>query len=234
MSGFGGASNASFADADADAGRNGDGNEGSKDKKEEDQQQQQQQQHASNALLSLTERARQLKIREAVTTARKLQNRNAIKGADHKFWSTQPVPKGTGGAGGDEGVESSTKKGPLRHQTVEGTRKEPYPLPPGFNWCELDVNDEEVLDSVYKLLNRNYVEDDDNMFRFDYSKPFLKWAICPPGFKKELHLGVQATASKKLMGVITAIPQGMIIEGARAEMVEINFLCVHKKLRSKR
>jgi glycylpeptide N-tetradecanoyltransferase len=30
-------------------------------------------------------------------------------------------------------------------------------------------------------LNENYVEDDDNMFRFDYSPDFLRWALQPPG-----------------------------------------------------
>lgn len=38
---------------------------------------------------------------------------------------------------------------------------------------------------VYTLLSENYVEDDDNMFRFDYSKEFLRWALTPPGTKKE-------------------------------------------------
>lgn len=31
------------------------------------------------------------------------------------------------------------------------------------------------LKELYTLLNENYVEDDDNMFRFDYSPNFLKW-----------------------------------------------------------
>ena len=31
------------------------------------------------------------------------------------------------------------------------------------------------LKELYTLLNENYVEDDDNMFRFDYSPEFLKW-----------------------------------------------------------
>ena len=29
------------------------------------------------------------------------------------------------------------------------------------------------------LLNENYVEDDDAMFRFDYSMRFLTWALTP-------------------------------------------------------
>lgn len=31
------------------------------------------------------------------------------------------------------------------------------------------------LKELYTLLNENYVEDDENMFRFDYSPNFLKW-----------------------------------------------------------
>lgn len=31
------------------------------------------------------------------------------------------------------------------------------------------------LKELYLLLNENYVEDDDSMFRFDYPPEFLKW-----------------------------------------------------------
>ena len=47
-------------------------------------------------------------------------------------------------------------------------------MPPGFEWSQLDVTKSEQLEEMYTLLNENYVEDDDNMFRFDYSIPFLQ------------------------------------------------------------
>ena len=47
-------------------------------------------------------------------------------------------------------------------------RQEPYSLPDGFKWDTLQLDDPLVLKEVYVLLNENYVEDDDNMFRFDY------------------------------------------------------------------
>lgn len=34
-----------------------------------------------------------------------------------------------------------------------------------FEWCECDMRESVEVDEVYKLLNLNYVEDDDNMFR---------------------------------------------------------------------
>lgn len=55
-------------------------------------------------------------------------------------------------------------------------------------------------------MNENYVEDDDNMFRFDYSPDFLKWALQPPGYLKLWHAGVRVTKNKKLVGFISASP----------------------------
>lgn len=146
----------------------------------------------------------------------------------HDFWDTQPVPR-------LNEVVSSEISGPIDAQkTVDDIRKNPYNLPDGYEWCETDVNDEKTLSEVYELLNQNYVEDDDNMFRFDYSKEFLKWATCPPGYLKQWHIGVRISKNKKLMGFITAIPALISIYDKVVKMVEINFLCVHKVLRDKR
>jgi len=87
---------------------------------------------------------------------------------------------------------------------------------------------------VYTLLNENYVEDDDSMFRFDYSVPFLRWALTPPGYLDVWHLGVRVKSNNKLVGIITGIPASIKVNDDLVPMAEINFLCVHKKLRSKR
>ncbi|XP_045155403.1 glycylpeptide N-tetradecanoyltransferase 1 [Echinops telfairi] len=96
--------------------------------------------------------------------------------------------------------------------------------------CLLSVQ----LKELYTLLNENYVEDDDNMFRFDYSPEFLLWALRPPGWLPQWHCGVRVVSSRKLVGFISAIPANIHIYDTEKKMVEINFLCVHKKLRSKR
>ncbi|XP_037795690.1 glycylpeptide N-tetradecanoyltransferase-like [Penaeus monodon] len=90
------------------------------------------------------------------------------------------------------------------------------------------------LQNLYNLLNENYVEDDDNMFRFDYSKEFLRWALMPPSWKPQWHVGVRVTKSNRLVGFISAVPAHIRIYDHTQAMVEINFLCVHKKLRAKR
>lgn len=56
----------------------------------------------------------------------------------------------------------------------------------------------------------------------------------PPGWQKEWHVGLRVTKTRKLLAFIGAIPCNIRIRDKTIEMVEINFLCVHKQLRSKR
>ncbi|MEQ2184525.1 Glycylpeptide N-tetradecanoyltransferase 2 [Goodea atripinnis] len=142
----------------------------------------------------------------------------------YQFWDTQPVPKLN---------EVVTSHGPIEADK-ENIRQEPYSLPQGFMWDTLDLSNADVLKELYTLLNENYVEDDDNMFRFDYSPNFLKWALRPPGWLPQWHCGVRVSSNKKLVGFISAMPADIRVYDTIKKMVEINFLCVHKKLRSKR
>ncbi|XP_071512932.1 glycylpeptide N-tetradecanoyltransferase isoform X3 [Panulirus ornatus] len=156
---------------------------------------------------------------------RKLQLQNQ---REFQFWNTQPVPKISEDIGEDvnEAIEAD--------KPISDIKQEPYNLPDGFKWETLDLSNEQVLQNLYNLLNENYVEDDDNMFRFDYSKEFLRWALMPPGWKPQWHVGVRVSKSNRLVGFISAVPARIRIYKHQQQMVEINFLCVHKKLRSKR
>jgi glycylpeptide N-tetradecanoyltransferase len=55
-----------------------------------------------------------------------------------------------------------------------------------------------------------------------------------PGWKKEWHVGVRATKSRKLVASICGVPTEISVRNQKLKVVEINFLCIHKKLRSKR
>eukprot|EP01027_Heterolobosea_sp_BB2_P024070 GEZU01036228.1.p1 GENE.GEZU01036228.1~~GEZU01036228.1.p1 ORF type:complete len:393 (-),score=137.37 GEZU01036228.1:440-1618(-) len=145
---------------------------------------------------------------------------------EHKFWDSQPVPKFG---------EKISEFGPIDEpKTVDQVRKEPYDLPDAFEWIETDVDDDNMIQQIYDLLEKNYVEDDDAMFRFAYPIEFLRWALKPPGYLKEWHIGVRVKASKKLVAFISAIPATVQVYKDKIKMVEINFLCVNKQLRSKR
>ena len=100
-----------------------------------------------------------------------------------QFWNTQPVPK----LGrcffkifihfcysllGELVTENTYINPPVPVDQVQQT---PYRLPSGYRWAEVDLKNADELKELYTLLSLNYVEDDDNMFRFDYSAEFLLW-----------------------------------------------------------
>jgi glycylpeptide N-tetradecanoyltransferase len=55
-----------------------------------------------------------------------------------------------------------------------------------------------------------------------------------PGWNKRYHVGVRATQSRKLVAYISAIPAHLRVRKNKILTSEVNFLCVHKKLRGKR
>ena len=112
--------------------------------------------------------------------------------------------------------------------TVEEVRQTPYNISAAFEWVDVDIYNEEWAQKVYTLLLENYVEDDDNMFRFDYSVPFLRWALTPEGYRTDWHVGVVVKATGKLVGFISGIPAKLNVYDSKIDVAEINFLCVHK------
>jgi len=144
------------------------------------------------------------------------------------FWATQPMPAL------NEDIPEGVNEAMEPDRAPEDIRQEPYNLPPGFMWETMDLLDEAKLDDLYTLLNENYVEDDDNLFRFNYSRPFLRWALMPPGWRRDWHVAVRVAKTARLFGFISAVPATVRVHGKVKQMVEINFLCVHKKLRAKR
>ncbi len=158
-----------------------------------------------------------------------LNGKNQKDMASYKFWATQPVPRF------DDKKELEKPDGPIKEVIPELVPKTPNPLPDGFEWVELDLTDDEVVKEVYKLLSHHYVEDDQAMFRFNYSAVFLDWALKAPEWKKSWHVGVRAKGpSQLLVATIFGIPIKLRVRENVLDVVEINFMCVHKKLRSKR
>lgn len=61
----------------------------------------------------------------------------------YRFWDTQPVPKITS--------DNTTEIGPIEvDNDVEKERKEPYALPKGFSWWDVDINKDSDLTLVRK------------------------------------------------------------------------------------
>ena len=148
--------------------------------------------------------------------------------SQHRFWNTQPVPRY------DEVLDVEHNAAIEANKPLEQIRQQPYVLPEGFQWSYIDVDSRKEIEELYQLLADNYVEDDEAMFRFNYSIEFLQWALKVPGALPEWHLGVRSVSSGKLVGFIASTPACIMINRHERRMVEINFLCIHKKLRSRR
>lgn len=121
----------------------------------------------------------------------------------YDFWDTQPVPKFSETIETNESIEPD--------KPIEQIPKEGLNLPAGFMWVSLDLDNAEHLHELYTLLYENYVEDDDNMFRFNYSPEFLRWVMRAPGWKPEWYVGLRVQPKNpnslgKLVGFISAIP----------------------------
>ena len=102
--------------------------------------------------------------RNAPKTAEELQSK-----AEWKFWDTQPVPQL------DAQIPAGVNEPIQADLSIDDIKSDSFSLPDGFKWVELDLDNKDELSELYTLLYDNYVEDDDNMFRFDYSSDFLKW-----------------------------------------------------------
>ena len=159
-------------------------------------------------------------------TGLSLTGKNQKDMASYKFWNTQPVPRF------DD--TKDIQEGQIKEIDPENVPKEPRAMYEGFEWVTVDLDDPAQLKEVYELLSGHYVEDDDAKFRLTYSASLLNWALKSPGWRKEWYVGVRAKQSKKLVAFISAIPVNLRVRSRVLKSSEVNFLCIHRKLRSKR
>ena len=168
---------------------------------------------------------------DELLTGMSLTGKNQKDMASFKFWQTQPVPR----LDESQAERAKLPDGPIKEVVPDQVPQTPAALPDGYEWVELDLTDEEELKEVHNLLNLHYVEDDNAAFRFSYSKSFLDWALKAPGWRQSWHVGVRAKGkSNVLVASIFGIPTKLRIRDKLVNVVEINYLCVHKKLRAKR
>ncbi|KAK3937198.1 acyl-CoA N-acyltransferase [Diplogelasinospora grovesii] len=181
---------------------------------------------SSSNTMDAIEAFKRLKLQDIMTgLASSGKNRKDM--ASYKFWATQPVPQF-----GEEKAELF-EEGPLKMQKVEDIPTEPAPLAiDKFRWVTMDLTDDAQMEEVEKLLYGHYVEDEEAMFRFKYSKEVLRWSLMSPGWKKTWHVGIRV--GETLCAFISAIPVELRVRNNILHSSEVNFLCIHKKLRGKR
>ena len=144
------------------------------------------------------------------------KNLDAALKWDYKFWSTQPVPKLK---------EKSFIDGPIMNEMKsEEIRNTPYELVDGFEWSLINFNNDNNVIEISEFLDKYYVEE-------HYSPEFIKWMYAN---KEHIGVAVRYSQNKTIIGFICGKVVKMQVNKMKLDMIEINLLCVHPKLRRKR
>jgi glycylpeptide N-tetradecanoyltransferase len=109
----------------------------------------------------------------------------------------------------------------------------PSYFPFEIGWKDLNIAEFDIMDKIFKFLEKNFIEDSDSTFRFNYIHEFLYFSIKIPGWRSFFNLGVSFLRGKKLLGLIIATPKSIIYNNYFIQSTEINYLCLLKKFRCK-
>lgn len=126
----------------------------------------------------------------------------------HEFWNKQPVPSDHG----------------LMIGEIDTTRvydPNPVTLPDGYTWSDCSIQE------ITSFLSEHYIRDEH--FAFNYTEPFIEWAT-----ESEWNLGVRSYEDGSLVGFISGVPSKYRVHTKVLRVLQINFLCVHEKLRNKK
>jgi glycylpeptide N-tetradecanoyltransferase len=141
---------------------------------------------------------------------------------DYKFWNTQPVPKLNEIVNIDGQIQPN--------KDINEIEKNKLQLPDKFEWVNFDLNNDQDCNIISQFLNIHYVQDN-NEIRTNYTPELLKWLY---GLYKYYAIGVRVVDSKLLVGVICGRIEKIQVNKNILDMVQVNLLCVHYKLRYKR
>ncbi|KAL6517426.1 glycylpeptide N-tetradecanoyltransferase [Orobanche minor] len=127
-------------------------------------------------------------------------NGEGSKCKGHTFWPKQPVMQLK------DARDSSLPEGLIRQQI--SVQKVPSTMNPKFEWENFDMSSRVDGSKICKFLGNHYVQNKEEDFRLHYSEDYLRWALCPPGFKPDWHVGVVvADHTRSLVGFVSAIPK---------------------------
>jgi glycylpeptide N-tetradecanoyltransferase len=125
-------------------------------------------------------------------------------------------------------------------QDMADAADEPPPrLPPGFEWCRVDLDDPELL----RLLQGHYVDADGGRLRLLVTREMLEWTLGGPARLpgNEGLVGVRATRGARcegevgrLVACVSCTPARVLVDGRRERVGLVSHMCVHRKLRNKR
>jgi len=134
----------------------------------------------------------------------------------HNFWNNQPI----------DISKNSTESKYINLKKIEEIQKEPYQLPKAFEWYNIDLNNDNELKELLEFIGNYYYYDSSKPVEFTLD--FFRWLTMPPN-----DLIITIKCLNKIVACICGIPMDLLIYGEKVKAMQINFLCVHPKMRNK-
>lgn len=69
------------------------------------------------------------------------------------------------------------KEGQIRQILPKDVDDDPIALPPGFEWRDFDVTNDDDCKEICDFLENHYVEDENGYFKVCYSLEKFRWAV---------------------------------------------------------
>lgn len=100
-----------------------------------------------------------------------------------------------------------------------------------LTFATINLNDSVELDELVLFLENNYVESDDELIKFGYTKENIIWNYLHPACIPELLLCIRDKESNELIATVFGKSVELKIKEKISTQIEKSFLCVSKKFR---
>ena len=114
--------------------------------------------------------------------------------------------------------------GPMQREP--DSRREPYPLPSGFVWESMDIDDLSILEEVVTFVCPNST--------YKLSQYRVAWLLRRPGWRRDWMVGIRVASTKRLVGMICGVPSKIAIGEEIMKVILFRYIRVHKKYGGKR
>ena len=160
--------------------------------------------------------------------------------SDKKFWSNEPVIK-------EWNKDDADDMEPLVEFKMDETKQNSYTLPNNMEWYSIDPLKDKDWNDLTEFIKENYSAESKEWIMF-HSKEFLKRALMLPvktfnneylitiKYKNNIIGFIAGTCSNVKLTTSTDKNENTFVETKEVEkeIIQVDFLCVHKKWRSKR
>lgn len=145
---------------------------------------------------------------------------------NHEFWNSQPMQRESSQA------EVITEEGPIDSNTdVSRIRPDPYPMYSAYEWSNFEWQRDGK--ELVEFLKNHYASDKETGLGIYYPPELLSVILTSEWVVTEWLICVRVSSNKKLGAFIAGFPITLRVDERVTKAVEVNFFCIHSKIRGK-